>query len=107
MTASFGEDIEEIPMYTLLVGRLTQTDVNQERLKLSKRRDRVNFDKAKAELSEKVVSFLERDDNSRVMPGKKDFEEVAKGVSKQKRILKDYLRILHLKFIFKKFDIKI
>ena len=50
---------------------------------------------------------MERDDNSRVMPEKKDFEEVAKRVSKQKRILKDYLRILHLKFIFKKFDIKI
>ena len=27
--------------------------------RLSKRRGRVNFDKAKAELSEKIVSFLE------------------------------------------------
>ena len=35
----------------------------------------------------KVVSFLERDDNSRVMPGKKDLEKAAKGVSIQKRIL--------------------
>ena len=38
-------------------------------------------------LSGKVVSFLERGDNSRVMPRKKGFGKVAKGVSIQKRML--------------------
>ena len=48
-----------------------------------------------------MVPFLERDDNSRLMPGKKDVKKVAEAVSKQKRILNDYLRNLHFKFISK------
>ena len=50
---------------------------------------------------------MERDDNSKVMPGKKDFKKVAKAVSKQKRILNNYLRNLHLKLISENFNIKI
>lgn len=45
---------------------------------VSQRGDPVSFDKAKAELSEKVVSFLERDDSSRVITVKKDFKNVTK-----------------------------
>ena len=47
--------------------------------------------------------FLNRDDNSRVMPGKGDYVKVDR-VKKQKRILNNYLHNLYLKFIS---DIKI
>ena len=96
--------------------RAASREINLDRCKLgkvksksivSKRRDHVNFDKAKAELFEKVVSFLERDDNSSMMPGKKDFKKVVEGVSKQKQILNGYLQNLHLKFISENFNIKI
>lgn len=72
--------------------RAVNREINLDRRKLgkvetksivSKRRNRVNFDKAKAELSEKVVFVLERDDNSRLMPGKKDFKKVAKEFLKE------------------------
>ena len=96
--------------------RAVNREINLDRRKLgkvetksivSKRRNRVNFDKAKAELSEKVVFVLERDDNSRLMPGKKDFKKVAKRVSKRKRMLNNHLRNLYLKFISENFRIKI
>ena len=46
-----------------------------------------------------VLSFFKRDHNSRAMPGKNDAKKVATGVKKQKRILNDYLKNLHLKFL--------
>ena len=46
-----------------------------------------------------VLSFFKRDDNSRAMPGKNDAKKVAAGVKKQKRILNDYLKNLHLMFL--------
>ena len=46
-----------------------------------------------------VSFFFKRDDNSRAMPGKNDAKKIATGVKKQKRILNDYLKSLHLKFI--------
>ena len=49
-----------------------------------------------------MVSFLEKDDNSIVMPRKEDFG----GVFKQKRIFKRYLQNLYLKFISENFNIK-
>ncbi|WAR13664.1 hypothetical protein MAR_027844 [Mya arenaria] len=45
-----------------------------------------------------VENFLNRDDNSRVMPGKGDVVKVG-AVRKQKKILNDYLHNLHLKFV--------
>ena len=60
-----------------------------------------------SELSEKLVSSLEGDDNSRVMHGKKDYKKGAKRVSKQNRILNNYLRSLYLKFISEDLNIKI
>ena len=45
-----------------------------------------------------VKKFLNRDDNSRLMPGKGDSVKVGKD-QKQKRILNDYMHNLHLKFI--------
>ncbi|CAC5379205.1 unnamed protein product [Mytilus coruscus] len=44
-----------------------------------------------------VVNFLERDDNSRVMPGKNDKKKTKLGHI-QKRVLNDNLMFLHLKF---------
>ena len=46
---------------------------------------------------EQVKLFLERDDNSRMMPGKNDAKK-SEGVKVQKRILNDYLYNLHAKF---------
>ncbi|KAH3808925.1 hypothetical protein DPMN_137287 [Dreissena polymorpha] len=48
-----------------------------------------------SKLKMKVQSFLEREDNSVTMPGKKDTVSKDK---KQKKILTDYLHILHAKF---------
>ena len=45
-----------------------------------------------------VQNFLNRDDNSRVLPGEGDSVKV--GVAKkQKRLLNDYMHNLHMKFI--------
>ena len=54
-----------------------------------------------------VLSFLGRDNNSRQMPGKNDAKKVETGVKKQKRILNDYLKNLHLKFLSEELDIRI
>ena len=58
-------------------------------------------------LKSDVLSFLGRDDNSRKMPGKNDAKKVETGVKKQKRILNDYLKNLHLKFLSEEPDIRI
>ena len=48
----------------------------------------------------KVLEFFGRDDNSRMMPGKKDDKIIEKGTPKiQKRILNDYLSNLYDKFV--------
>ena len=49
------------------------------------------------QVSQTVVQFLERDDNSACMPGKRDATKSEKGKT-QTRILSDYLYNLHLKF---------
>ena len=54
-----------------------------------------------------VLSFFKRDDNSRAMPGKNDAKKVATSVKKQKRILNDYLKNLHLKFLSEEPNMKI
>lgn len=46
-----------------------------------------------------VVSFLERDDNSRAQPGKADAKKIESGEKIQTRVLTDYLSNLHQKFI--------
>ena len=55
-------------------------------------------------MSGHIIEFLERDDNSRMMPGKKDFKTVRgkEGLGKekkQKRILNDYMKNLHEKYL--------
>jgi hypothetical protein len=57
-------------------------------------------------LREKVESFLERDDISRCMPGKNDSIKVG-NEKRQTRILNDYLRNVHEKFIIENKDTKI
>ncbi|MEW8542104.1 MAG: hypothetical protein AB2693_01100 [Candidatus Thiodiazotropha sp.] len=63
---------------------------------------RKSRDEAKRRKTETLIhSFLERDDNSRLLPGKSDAVKDGKCVNnkKQKRVLNDYLHNLHLKFI--------
>ena len=48
----------------------------------------------------RVIDFFKRDDNSRMMPGKKDAKRIEKdGPKIQKRILNDYLSNFYEKFI--------
>ena len=47
---------------------------------------------------EEVIAFLERDDNSRAMPGKADKIKTAEG-DVQQRVLTDYMSTLHQKFL--------
>ncbi len=54
--------------------------------------------KAWTSLQDDVLSFLERDDNSRIMPGKKDACKTDVG-KVQKRVLTDYLHNLHAKYM--------
>lgn len=49
------------------------------------------------QLNKAIQEFLERDDNSRMMPGKGDFRN-CDGVKVQKRYLNDYMHNLHAKF---------
>lgn len=48
-------------------------------------------------MKEEVVDFYNRDDNSRMMPGKADAVKVGRG-KQQKRVLNDYLSNLFLKY---------
>jgi hypothetical protein len=52
-------------------------------------------------MRETVVTYLEREDNCTIMPGKKDVID-----GKQKRILNDYLYNLHQKFLVERPDVK-
>lgn len=58
------------------------------------------------QITEKVVEFLSRDDNSRMMPGKADYKK-HEGVKIQKRYLNDYLDNLYAKFKAENPEIKI
>ena len=50
------------------------------------------------ELTEKIIAFLERSDNSRMMPGKADCVTIDGGTKVQKRYLNDYMYNLQAKF---------
>jgi len=52
---------------------------------------------AREALRKDVISFLSRDDNSRMMPGKNDKKKTEDG-HKQKRVLNDNMGFLHMKF---------
>lgn len=53
---------------------------------------------AEKKLKKLVVEFFEKDENSRMCPGKKD-AITRKGVKKQRRLLADSLKNLHKKFV--------
>ena len=82
--------------------KITETLDKSIAIKKRRRSDGVS-DRMKSD----VLSFLGRDDNSRQMPGKNDAKKVETGVKKQKRILNDYLKNLHLKFLSEEPDIRI
>ena len=60
----------------------------------------------KTKYGDKVRLFLEREDNSTVLPGKRDVK-IHKKIVMQKRILNDYLHNLHQKFLMEFPDLKI
>ena len=57
-------------------------------------------------LTDAIVAFLERGDNSRVMPGKDDFVN-CNGEKVQKHYLNDYIHNLHAKFRTENPDIRV
>ena len=65
--------------------------------KNQKERLKTRLKAAREELRSQVVAFFERDDNSTILPGKRDEKKVGKE-KKQKRILNDYLNNLYQKF---------
>lgn len=52
---------------------------------------------ARETLRRRVIEFLERDDNSRMIPGKNDKKKAENG-HMQKRVLNDSMACLHMKF---------
>lgn len=59
---------------------------------------KTNIKRQHDELKEGIIKFLERDDNCRTLPGKAD--TVGKGNEKvQKKVLTDYVKNLHIKFL--------
>ena len=82
---------------------MTETDfrklskVKAKSIKIRKLRKKPLIEK---EIQAKVLEFFGRDDNSRMMPGKKDAKIIEKGTPKiQKRILNDYLSNLYDKSV--------
>ncbi|CAC5404493.1 unnamed protein product [Mytilus coruscus] len=56
----------------------------------------------------KVIEFLEREDNSTTLPGKKDhLKDQESREVKQKRVLTDYMHNLHEKFMLENPDVKV
>ncbi|XP_060604512.1 uncharacterized protein LOC132757278 [Ruditapes philippinarum] len=60
-----------------------------------------------AKSREKVIEFLERDENSRAMPGKCDYVRSENGEKYQTRVLTDYLSTLYHKFMSENPSIKL
>ena len=85
-----------------LLGKMTMT--NQRKLsKVTTKSMKIRHVRKKPlikkRVQNKVIEFFKRDDNSRMMPGKKDANKIEKGMPKiQKRILNDYLSNLYEKF---------
>lgn len=52
-----------------------------------------------SQYKEAVVTFLQRDDNSRNLPGKADKKRMEDGTTEQKRVLTDYISNLYDKFV--------
>ena len=60
---------------------------------------KIRSDRTDNQTNIKIQEFLERDDNSRQMPGKKD-TVTKQQVKKQKRLLNDTMKALHAKFVY-------
>jgi len=71
-----------------------------------KKKERIRIKQRRKEMmTNKVIQFLKREDNSTMMAGKKD---CTSGKDKeQKRVLSDYLHNLHKKFQLENSEIKI
>ena len=63
-------------------------------------------DQLAREETNRISSFYERDDNSRLCPGKKD-TITRKKIKKQKRLLSESIKTLHMKFCFERPEVKV
>lgn len=85
------------------LARGTLARCNSKNLEAQKMKRRRNIEAYRDE----VISFFERDDNSRCMPGKADKVKVGKENIRQKRVLTDYLANLYQKFISEHPNVKL
>ncbi|MES9883292.1 MAG: hypothetical protein ABW185_20700 [Sedimenticola sp.] len=67
--------------------------------------EKTRLKKVRTVLREKVVTFLERDDNSATLPGKKDAIKVGKD-KHQKRVMNDYMYNVYQKFLSENPEVK-
>jgi hypothetical protein len=87
-----------IQKYKMSRNLATYTGIDQRRYRKIKKimKERVErLSQKRRELRRIITDFMERDDVSTCLPGKKDNKNVGK-VQKQKRVLNDYLYNLHL-----------
>ena len=59
------------------------------------------------DIESEVISFLRREDNCRVQPGKADVKKDTDGTKQQTVVLTDYMKNLHLKFLSENPDLKL
>jgi len=93
-----GRVIRKYRMRTVLQ---KSTGLNRKRLYVGKsvnKKIRSRLHEHRQQVIDSITAFLERDDNSRMLPGKQD--AVKSGKSKvQKRVMNDYMYNLHLKYL--------
>lgn len=80
--------------------------INAQKRKIIEIKKRSPMEHLRLHLKTKVLDFLERDDVSRMMPGKQDVMASTNGSKQQTRILCDYLQNVHDKFLSENPDIK-
>lgn len=73
------------------MSRNKMTKLNSKSVNIKK----ISHSRELAKNREKVIVFLERDDNSRNIPGKADFVKSKAGMKIPKRVLTDYLSMLY------------
>ena len=96
--------IEVVTKYRCIDSLSKELGIGREKLKKI-RQKRLNKS-SKEKYGDMVTAFLEREDNSTVLPGKNDTKKTGTEV-KQKHVLNDYLHNLHEKFLLENATVKL
>ena len=90
-----------IKKYRMRSALQNSTGLNRKKQYVGKsvsRYQRSRMSQYRKQVNDSITQFLERDDNSRMLPGKQDAVKSGK-VKVQKRVLNDYMYNLHLKYL--------